>query len=96
MSAVFFMSGFPSPTREFSHEGHLYADDDRSAVYSMRALKIVPLELKSFMLMPHVNLLSQYFTYFSNAVAKSLASGNMGNPCCITVPIWSATLLAIL
>ena len=45
----------------------------------MRALEIVPLELKSFMLMPHVILLSQYFTYFFNAVVKSLGSGNIGN-----------------
>ncbi|KAI7971725.1 hypothetical protein EIK77_002726 [Talaromyces pinophilus] len=106
--AIWIMPNYPSTTRWLNVEEKHYAEwrlaqdaagevDDRYAITPMQAVRMAfkDWKLYLFMIMHHLNLLSQSFTYFFPSIVKSLGYNNT-TTLLLTVPVWFATFIVVL
>ncbi|KAJ5088058.1 hypothetical protein N7456_011674 [Penicillium angulare] len=106
--AIWFMPNYPNTTRWLSRQEQDYAqwrlaqdaageEDDRFAVSPLEAVKMAlsDYRLYFFMLLNHLNLLAQSFTYFFPSIVESLGYSST-TTLFLTVPVWFATFLAVI
>ncbi|KAJ5286992.1 hypothetical protein N7478_002678 [Penicillium angulare] len=106
--AIWFMPNYPNTTRWLSRQEQDYAqwrlaqdaageEDDRFAVSPLEAVKMAlsDYRLYFFMLLNHLNLLAQSFTYFFPSIVESLGYSSTVT-LFLTVPVWFATFLAVI